>query len=111
MKTQFFLSSLLLICISGYSQTFYMPSCEHSNHNDPHRATMVTTTDLISAPLANTIAVNQGDTIVGLVTPPIGNQGTLGSCNAWALGYGCGSILAYNVYQDMTWAMRSPAFI
>lgn len=66
---------------------------------------------LTTNPLPHTIVRNQGDTIVELITPPVGDQGSQGSCNAWAMGYGCGSIHAYSAYQDMNWAKRSPAFL
>ena len=62
-------------------------------------------------PFSNTIKFNKGDTIVELRTPPIGDQGSQGSCTGWAFGYGCASIQAYNVYQDWNWARRSPSFL
>lgn len=62
-------------------------------------------------PFENTIKFNHGDTILELFTPPIGNQGSQGSCAAWAFGYGCASIQAYESYQDWTWARRSPAYL
>ena len=61
-------------------------------------------------PFPNTLKYNYGDSIVELYTPPIGDQGSQGSCMGWAFGYGCVSIQAYNAYQDWNWARRSPAF-
>ncbi len=62
-------------------------------------------------PLVHTIKYNYGDTILGLFTPPIRSQGIQGSCTAWAFGYGCASIQAYEMYQDSIWAQRSPSFL
>ena len=63
-------------------------------------------------PFTHTIAYNCGDTILGLVTPPVGDQGLYQeSCAGWAFGYGCASIQAYDKYQDWTWARRSPAYL
>lgn len=63
-------------------------------------------------PFTHTIAYNLGDSILGLVTPPIKDQGhSQQSCAGWAFGYGCASIQAYNIYQDWNWAKRSPAFL
>lgn len=62
-------------------------------------------------PFTHTIAYNYGDTILALFTPPIGDQGPQQSCAGWALGYGCASIQAYDVYQDWNWAKRSPSFL
>lgn len=62
-------------------------------------------------PFTNTLKYNYGDSIVELLTPPIGNQGDQGSCTGWAFGYGCASIQAYNAYQDWNWARRSPSFL
>jgi len=62
-------------------------------------------------PFTNTIKYNHGDSILELFTPPIGNQGIQGSCAAWAFGYGCASIQAYESYQDWNWARRSPAYL
>ena len=62
-------------------------------------------------PFVHTIKYNYGDTILGLFTPPIRNQGIQSSCTAWAFGYGCASIQAYEMYQDSIWAQRSPSFL
>ncbi len=49
--------------------------------------------------------------ILNLITPTPGDQGSLGSCAAWAVGYCASSILAYNKYNNMTAALRSPMFL
>lgn len=106
---------LLFCCALFYvfdvSARIYLPSSIRSNSAEYVKNTRVTPSHLINNPLVNTIAYNYGDSIIGLVTPPIGDQGPLGSCNAWALGYGCGSIMAFNAYQDMNWAKRSASFL
>ena len=61
-------------------------------------------------PFINTIKTYD-DGVLELYTPPIGDQGSQGSCTGWAFGYGCASIQAYNKYQDMNWARRSPSFL
>ena len=102
--------SMLLLTPNVYCQRVYQPSCERSIHVMNSCPTRFSTSYLINNPLQNTILSNYGDTIVELVSPSPGDQGTQGSCNAWAMGYGCGSIHAYSAYQDMNWAKRSPAF-
>lgn len=50
--------------------------------------------------------------IVSLVTPTPGNQGSQGSCTAWAVAYGALSTLAYDKFnQNMNMALRSPSFV
>lgn len=62
-------------------------------------------------PFSNTIRYNYGDSILGLYTPDIGDQGSQGSCMAWAFGYGCAGIQAYEEFQDSVMAKRSPSYI
>lgn len=105
------LFNFLLVCtllVSAYSngQTLTPSSYGKSKECQMMRADVNDFT-----PFFNTIAFNQGDTILELVTPPIGDQGSQGSCSAWAFGYGCASVQAYEVYQDWNWARRSPSFL
>lgn len=58
------------------------------------------------------VSSNQFSAIVNLVTPTPGNQGSIGSCTAWAIAYGAMSILAYDKFgQNMNNAKRSPSFV
>ena len=50
--------------------------------------------------LSNTIAYNCEDSILELVTPPVGNQGSQNSCTAWACAYTAASIVTYSLVQD-----------
>ncbi|MBQ9340537.1 MAG: C1 family peptidase [Paludibacteraceae bacterium] len=61
--------------------------------------------------LSNTIAYNCEDSILELVTPPVGNQGSQNSCTAWACAYTAASIVTYSLVQDWNIALRSPAFL
>ena len=106
MKKYIFLSTLFL---SYFTSVWGISNFQHSKEFFSERK--INLAKLANNSLSNTIKFNRGDTILELYSPPVGNQGSQGSCNAWALGYGCGSILAYDVYQDINWAKRSPAFL
>ncbi len=112
---RFLLSVLttLLVCVAifGKNSEANIRKQQQKEMQEYLRIRTIFVDDLIENPLTNTIALNRGDSIIELATPPVGNQGIQGACNAWAMGYGCGSIHAYNVYQDWNWAMRSPAFL
>ena len=108
-----FVLTTLFSCLTifGKNSEANIRKQQHKEMQEYLRIRTIFVDELIENPLTNTVALNRGDSIVELVTPSIGNQGNQGSCNAWAMGYGCGSIHAYNVYQDMNWAKRSPAFL
>jgi C1A family cysteine protease len=52
-----------------------------------------------------------GNRIVMLYTPPIGNQGSRGSCTGWATGYTALGILTYPDYNNWYFAERSPSYV
>lgn len=49
--------------------------------------------------------------ILELYTPPVRNQGRMGSCSSWAVCYAAGSIIAYEKYGNWEEAMRSPSYL
>lgn len=49
--------------------------------------------------------------IVMLNTPPVGDQGTEGSCVGWAVGYTALGILMYPKYNNWNSARRSPNYV
>lgn len=46
-----------------------------------------------------------------LINPPIGDQGSQGSCVGWAAGYTAAGILMYPRYNCWDFALRSPAYL
>ena len=49
--------------------------------------------------------------IIMLACPTPGNQGTQGSCSAWACSYAAQTILGYNKFGSIENAKRSPGFV
>jgi hypothetical protein len=50
-------------------------------------------------------------TVKTLLTPPIGDQGSDGSCQSWASGYCALGILAYPKFGCWNEAQRSPSYV
>ncbi len=116
MKKILFLLSALTLSISLVATNSYkrykMSSFDRNTAAKEYALVpRVVLVDLYDDTLPNTILHNYGDTIVELVSPPAGDQGIQGSCNAWALGYGCAGIQAYSAFQDWSKALRSPSFL
>ncbi len=113
MKNSISFLLLLLISVTSWGQSYECLMREyHQKEIEEYLKIKAVRLDYLSRnPLPNTVIVNRGDSIVELFSPPIGDQGIQNSCNAWALGYGCGTIHAYSECQDSILAKRSPAFI
>jgi hypothetical protein len=59
----------------------------------------------------STISTPITSKIVMLNTPPIGDQGSEGSCVGWAVGYSALGILMYPQYNNWNSARRSPNYV
>lgn len=64
-----------------------------------------------TATIANKSAPNARAGYTMLINPPVGDQGTQGSCVGWAVGYSAMGILMYPRYNSWNTAERSPNYV
>lgn len=64
-----------------------------------------------TATIASQSAPNARAGYTMLINPPVGDQGTEGSCVGWAVGYSAMGILMYPRYNSWNTAERSPNYV
>jgi hypothetical protein len=121
----FRVNKLLILCIFSTS-TFYLPStAQIKNVNHSYGAVLLPDSIYRKIPAVNwdtlrkyapnnqpgfvrPLSVNG---ITMLNNPPVGDQGSEGSCVGWSTGYSALGILLYSKYNCWNAAIRSPKYV
>lgn len=100
----------VLFCTAQMAETFVLNTCL-TDSIEYNSIPIINTRNLSNHILHKNISASSTINALYLKTPSIENQGSQGSCTAWAFGYAGMSILAYDKFEDWNKANRSPSYL